>query len=262
MPKHIKPTSEELEESSKALAAEAEAMKEETPEVEEETPEVKEETPEIEEVTPEVEKEAPKEEVVSEDYKTKFIHSTKEAQMLYSKNKKMKEAFDNAGKVAPPTEEELKEEYSDWDVMSDFEKKIAKDNIMNTRRFEAIEEVNVDNKKATQWDSKVEEFITDPNVLVKYHSLEGKEEEFKLFATKSSRRGNEFDDIVSSFLYKIDQVKPVKNKGKMMESGTGGSNKKSDNVKKTLTIEEGRSLRERDYGKWKEMLRAGKIDPE
>ena len=255
MPKHIKPTSEELEESSKALAAEAEAMKEETPEV-------KEETPEIEEVTPEVEKEAPKEEVVSEDYKTKFIHSTKEAQMLYSKNKKMKEAFDNAGKVAPPTEEELKEEYSDWDVMSDFEKKIAKDNIMNTRRFEAIEEVNVDNKKATQWDSKVEEFITDPNVLVKYHSLEGKEEEFKLFATKSSRRGNEFDDIVSSFLYKIDQVKPVKNKGKMMESGTGGSNKKSDNVKKTLTIEEGRSLRERDYGKWKEMLRAGKIDPE
>jgi hypothetical protein len=275
MANHIKPTAEELEASSKALAKEAEELmpkdegSEEPTEVEKDENEGKEQVvfesePEVEKEAPEVEEKAEqkevKPEVEKEDYKTKFIHSTKEAQMLYSKNKKLQEAFDRAGKVEPPTEEELEKEFSDWDIMSDLEKKLAKDNLINKKRFEAIEQFNVENQQMSVWESKVDEFITDPNTLVKYKSLDGKEDEFKLFASKDSRRGNDFDDIVSAFLYKIDQVKPVKNKGKMMESGTGGASKKAEPVKKTLSVEEGRRLRKRDYSKWKDMLRAGKID--
>jgi len=275
MTNHIKPTTEELEANSQALAKEAEELmleekgnkgradtEKDENEAEEEV--VFESEPEEKEKAPEVEKKEEqkevKPEVEEEDYKTKFIHSTKEAQMLFSKNKKLQEAFNKASKVEPPTEEELQKEYSDWDIMSDLEKKLAKDNLINRKRFEAIEQFNIENQQMNVWEEKVNDFITDPNTLVKYQSLEGREEEFKLFASKDSRRGNDFDDIVSAFLYKIDQVKPVKKKGKMMESGTGGASKKAEPVKKTLSIEEGRELRKRDYAKWKEMLKAGKID--
>lgn len=275
MTNHIKPTTEELEANSQALAKEAEELmleekgnkgRADTEKDENEAEEkvVFESEPEEKEKAPEVkEKKDQKEvkpEVEEEDYKTKFIHSTKEAQMLFSKNKKLQEAFNKASKVEPPTEEELQKEYGDWDIMSDLEKKLAKDNLINRKRFEAIEQFNIENQQMNVWEEKVNDFITDPNTLVKYQSLEGREEEFKLFASKDSRRGNDFDDIVSAFLYKIDQVKPVKKKGKMMESGTGGASKKAEPVKKTLSIEEGRELRKRDYAKWKEMLKAGKID--
>jgi hypothetical protein len=275
MTNHIKPTTEELEANSQALAKEAEELmleekgnkgRADTEKDENEAEEkvVFESEPEEKEKAPEVkEKKDQKEvkpEVEEEDYKTKFIHSTKEAQMLFSKNKKLQEAFNKASKVEPPTEEELQKEYGDWDIMSDLEKKLAKDNLINRKRFEAIEQFNIENQQMNVWEEKVNDFITDPNTLVKYQSLEGREEEFKLFASKDSRRGNDFDDIVSAFLYKIDQVKPVKKKGKMMESGTGGASKKAEPVKKTLSIEEGRELRKRDYSKWKEMLKAGKID--
>lgn len=275
MTNHIKPTTEELEANSQALAKEAEELmleekgnkgRADTEKDENEAEEkvVFESEPEKKEKAPEVEKKEEqkeiKPEVEEEDYKTKFIHSTKEAQMLFSKNKKLQEAFNKASKVEPPTEEELQKEYSDWDIMSDLEKKLAKDNLINRKRFEAIEQFNIENQQMNVWEEKVNDFITDPNTLVKYQSLEGREEEFKLFASKDSRRGNDFDDIVSAFLYKIDQVKPVKKKGKMMESGTGGASKKAEPVKKTLSIEEGRELRKRDYSKWKEMLKAGKID--
>ena len=192
------------------------------------------------------------------NYKKKFVESTREAQVLYAKNKKINDAFDKAKDLPDPTEDDMKAEYTDWDVMSDFEKKMAKDTMISKKRFEAIGEVNRGFKEIEEWQAKIDAFSDDPNSLVDNPKLEGKMEEFKAFATKPSRRGVDFEDLIPAFLYSEDQEKP-KNKGKMFETGTGGPATKSKPKSDKISIEEARSLRETDYSKYKELLKAGKI---
>jgi hypothetical protein len=262
MPKHIKPTKEELEEGMKKSLEEAEELKEEEPEKPEEPeiPQKEEPSKEVppEEPTKEEEPEEPKEPPV--DYKKKFIESTREAQILHAKNRKVNEVFDKAMKTPEPTEDELRKEYSDWDVMGEFEKKMAKDNMINSRRFATISEIAEENKDLEAWQTKVDTYIEDPKTLVDNPDLEGKEDEFRLFATKPTRRNMDFEDIVSAFLYDATKkVKPMK-KGKMFETGTGGPNEHIRPKADKLSIEEAGKLRKTDYNKFAKYLREGKID--
>lgn len=254
MPKtkgHVKPTTEELEANAQQAAKDLEEMdkKEEVEEVEEKE-KVKEETSEEKE----------EEEIVKEepDYKKKFIASQQESLILHAKNKQVNEAFDKVVKTPNPTEDELKGEYSDWEMMSDFEKRIAKENLINTKRFKALEQITTDNKSLEAWNTKVNKFVDNPKTMIDTPELEGKEAEFKLFATKQSRMNMDFEDITSAFLYDATKNAKPKSKGKQMETGTGGPN---DKGKKSgiLTVEEGRKLRQADYGKWKQLLAKGKI---
>jgi len=281
MTKHVKPTLEELDQGAEQALKEAEAIKAEedkkketdnetlkkaveeveTPEeeVEETTEEEVEEEPEVEEKEEKpkkVEVEEPEEE--KEDYKKKFVESTKEGQILYSKNKKMMEALSKVDDIPEPTEEELQKEFTDWEIMSDFEKRLAKNDIINSRKLEQISKVNKEFKDTDAWNGKVDEFVSDPNSLIKYPGLEGKESEFKIFANKTTRRGVDFEDLVSSFLYTAESERP-KNKGKMLESTTGDTTKQKPKSNK-ISIEQARILRQNDYNKWSELLRAGKIE--
>ena len=193
------------------------------------------------------------------DYKKKFTESTREAQVLASKNKKVAEAIEKASELPEPTDDELAKEHSaDWETMSDLEKRLAKESLMNRRRFEAINEATRAFKDIDAWTGKVDEYLTDPKTLVTHSELEGREEEFKVFVTKPSRRGVDFDDLVSAFLYEFKKNAPAPKKGKMFEPGSGGPNdkgKKSD----MLSLEEGRALRKSDYNEWKRQNAAGKI---
>jgi len=264
---HIKPSKEELEANALKALEEAEALKnkditnEEVVEEEIEDPEevVEEEEPTETEDKEEVEDPEEIEDPEEVDYKDKFIQSTKEAQILHNKNKKKDEAIEEA-LSAEVTDEELQAEYSDWDVMSDLEKRLARDNAINNKRIEALNKISVENKDAEAWNKKVDVFTNDPATLAKFTTLEGKQEEFKVFATKPSRRGADLNDIVSSFLWEVNQKAPVKKKGKMFEIGTGGDNQKRKQNTGKLTLEEGRKLRNTDYKKWLSYTKAGKIE--
>lgn len=285
MPKHIKPTKEELEANALRALEEAEALEqeenkdkpelptelpeEEIPEKidEEDLPKLDEEEEEEETPTPEVKPvvDPVKPEEESEEdktYKEKFSNSTREAQILYSKNKKTTELLEQASQLPEPTEEELKAVYKDWDVMGDFERQMAKDSLIGKRYREFIANGTKEFKDIDAWVSKVDEFIDDPATLVKIPELEGKQDEFKAFANKPTRRGVDFEDLVSAFLFDASKNVKLKNKGSMFEQGTGGPNDKPSNAPKKLTADQGSALRKQNYRLWLQYSKAGKIDSE
>jgi len=248
---HKKPTPEELEEGMKKAVDEAE-VKEKVEEKEEE--EVKEKVKEVEKP-----KEQPDEETKEEvDYKKKFVDSSKEAIILHHKNKATNEAIDKAIETPEPTEDELQRENPDWDVMSDFEKKMAKDSLWNTRRFTQLDEIRKSNRDVEKWGESVEKFTDDPKNLVTYPELEGKVDEFRLFASGKSRMNIDFDVLVGAFLHDSTKKAKPKSKGSMFDSGTGGSSNKDKNAGK-LSLTEGRRLMQTDYKEWRRLMNAGKI---
>lgn len=280
MANHQKPTPEELEEKMKASMQELEKEDQEPKNTPEE-PESETEKPETEtteepskqydtdepesesEDTPEEPKEPeapekPKSE--DPDWKKRYEDSSREAHLLYGKGSKMFQAIEKAGEAPEPTEDDLKAEFSDWDDMSDFEKRMAKDNLHNKRKFEAIDQAAREFKDLDDWNIKVDKFVADPETVAQYPELDGKEEEFKLFSTtKPSRINQDFDDLVFAFLYTAEQNKPAPKKGKMLETGSGGPNNKPKPNDGTISIEESRRLMKTDYKKYLDYVRAGKI---
>ncbi len=259
MVKHIKPTAEELDAGIQKSVEELEAEKpkEEPKGVQAEEPQ--EETPEPKGVQAEP-KPLQVEEEPKEDYKKKFVEQGRENIVLHSKNKQINEALEKAMQSPEPTEEELTKKYPDWEMMSEFEKGMAKDSLTNSRRFNALGEITKTNKAIEEWQTKVNSYIDDPKTLIDNSALEGREEEFRLFASKPTRRGVDFEDLTKAFLYDVELKKPKKNKGKMFETGSGGPNDRSKPNLGKISLEEARQLRNTDYNKYRELLNAGKID--
>jgi hypothetical protein len=268
-----KPTADKQQEKIDATLKEAEKIKVKAKEVVDEIPDDPKdfgnEEPKEEPKKKVVKKEEPKEEPKEDpkpkdpDYKEKFINSTKEAQILHAKNKKITEALKEAKEVPEPTEKELKKEYSDWDVMGDFEKKMAKDAMKNSRRFNSLDKVTQEFTAIEEWNVTVDEFMADPANIAKNPLLEGKEAEFVAFVSKPTRRGVDFEDLTKAFLFDItvdeDGKKLPKKKGAMLPTGSGGDKTNKPKSDK-LTVEQGRKLRMQDYGKWKKYLMANKIE--
>jgi len=252
---HVKPTVEELEENANKAVEEAEKLKN-TPKKPEETPKKPEPTL-SEEESPKPESKEPE-----PDYKKKAIEQARENIILHSKNKKTNEALEKAMGLPNPTDEEIQKEYPDWELMSEFEKRMARESASNKRRMKVLSEIATENKDLEVWQGKVDSFIDDPKTLIDNPNLEGRQDEFRLFATKLSRRGVDFPDLVSAFLYQTETKKPNKKKGAMFEVGSGGPNDRAKPKADILTIEEGRNLRKTDYKKYSEYLKAGKIATE
>lgn len=250
MPKS--PTAEELEANVQKSVEEAEKLSQTQPDKQSGDEDVPEEKPEEQQKTQENQEEKP-----TEDYKKKFIESSREAQILHAKNKKVNEALERALNMEDPDDKELISQYSDWDTMTDFEKRMAKSDLKNSRRFEALEEITRENKDLEVWREKIDSFVDDPKSLADYPQLDGREDEFKLFATKPTRRGVDFEDLVAAFSYAHESTKKT-SKGQMFESGSGGPANKAK--PKKMSIMDARALRESDYSKYLEMLRAGKIE--
>jgi len=271
---HVKPTKEELEAKTQEAVVEAEKLKE-TPKdekpkeepklviIKEDVPDKQVEDKEEPEETPEPveEEETPEEIEIPKvpDYKKKFVASSREAQILHAENKRINETLDKAMSLPDPTEEEVQKDYPDWDLMGDFEKKMARDSAANKKRMMLLAEMAAVNKDLEGWQEEVDSFIDDPNTLINNPRLEGKKDDFRLFATR--HQGTDFKLLVSAFLFDAESKKPQPKKGKMFETGSGGPNEK---VKKSnkISLEEGRTLRKSDYKKWNELFRAGKIATE
>ncbi len=278
MTPHVKPTKEELEANAQQALEDLKKLEDVDKEEDNESENTKEEenkevvevpddkqvdegkdkeveTPtETEEVKEEIEKPKPK-----TDIEKKLLNSTREAQILYARNKQVQDAISKAAEIPEATEEELKIEFSNWDDLDDFSKKMARDSYQSKRFQQSIMEVNKHFKSLEAWEGKVTEFIEDPGTLVNDPSLEGREEEFKIFATKPTRIGVDFDVLVAAFQYELNKSKPEKKKGKMLESGNGGEKSKPAVNDGSISVDEASILRKTDFRKYMEYVKSKKI---
>lgn len=259
MPKHVKPSKEELEQKQQEAIDEAENLApEETPEEEPVEPEtVESETP-SEEAPQEVKEEKVPVEEENKKLKEKFSASARENQKIYAKNRVLNKAILNLDEVPDPTEEELQAEFRDWEVMSEVERSLAKETVIGRRWRTNLKEAQDQAKKIEKWNETVDEYTDDPKTLVDHPELEGKGDDFKNFAKEEANNNVPFNVLVGSFLY--EQSKRTGNKGRMFETGTGGPNERIEPKSDKISLEDARKIRETDYDKWKQLLVAGKIE--
>lgn len=269
MSDHKKPTQEELDEGMQSALDrldrddEEEELEKEVEKVEEEeleTTDISDEEDDEEEAPDDEEEEVEdKEDKKGNSWKKKYSESSREAQVLYAKNKKVNEAINQASELPEPTEEDLKKEYGDWDEMTATEQRFAKDNYINKKRFEIIHGATKEFRDIEAWNEKVEKFLDDPKTLVDNPNLEGRLDEFREFVSKPTRRGVDFDDLVGAFSYNLSAKKPKPKRGKMFPDGSGGGSAKGKRNDGKLSVEQGRQLMKADYKRYKKLLIAGKI---
>lgn len=193
------------------------------------------------------------------DYKKKFVESTRESQILASRNRKMTEVLEQADKLPDPTPEELKAQFPDWELIDPVQQTLIKDSIKNKKIFSMLGQVTKESKDIEAWNAKVDEFVNDPKTLIAHPDLEGKQDDLKVYATKATRRGVDFEDIVASFLFSESKTK-TKNKGSMFQAPTAGPSTPVKPKTDKITMAEAMVLKQTNFNKYKEFLVAGKID--
>ena len=189
-------------------------------------------------------------------------HSNAEAQVLTSQNRRLETAILEADELPEPTDEEMQAEEPEWEDMTPTEQKLARKVLHNERKNAIIAKAGKEGHLVNEWMDKVDVFLADPASLTDHPELEGKEEEFKTFAIKPTRRGADFEDLVAAFLYSKRGVVPeTPKKAKMFESGgaSGDGERPKPNEGK-IDLMEARRLRVTNYPKYLEYLKAGKID--
>lgn len=253
-------TKEELEAETQRIIAEAEEL-EKQPIVEEEDeqetePEKQEE--EIKEAEPSAEvKEQLRKEV--EEKNKKLSASAREAQKLYAKNRVINQALAEADDIPEPTEEELTKEYTDYELMSDFEKKVARETLINKKWRQTVSQAKEQAQKIEKWNDSVIEFVDDPKTFIEFPELEGNSDEFKEFASKQENNSVPFKVLVSSFLYEQSKNKKS-NKGSMFLDPSGGPNEKLAPKSDKVSLKEAEIIKKSDYARYKELLKNKKID--
>lgn len=193
--------------------------------------------------------------------KKKLSASSKEALILHSRTKKYDEAVAEAEAVEPPTEDDMKAKYGEdeWEEMSAGQKLLAQESWVANKRFEIMSKVSKEGRLIDEWNTKVADFLADPKNLTKYPVLEGKQEEFQAFAAKPTRRGLDMEDLILAFKGDLADNPPKKNKGQMFEKGSPGIKDKPKPKDDKISAADAKILRETNYPKWKQLLKAGKI---
>lgn len=193
------------------------------------------------------------------DWEKKAKASAREAQVLGFKSKEIAEAVDKADAIPEPTKEELAKEYPEWEDMTPTEQKLAKDSYIGKQKFGIIHDAVSKFKKVDEWNEKIDKFVGDPVTLVNFPELEGKLDEFKDFASKPTRRGLEFEDLLLAFSGDQALKKPAPKKGEMFPQGSGGPAEPPKPTDDKIGPDEARVLMKTNYAEYKRLLVAGKI---
>lgn len=269
MVNHKKPTEEELK-AQQQIALETDQQEGSNDDDKEDEKETSESNikPTIEEETineEEIPEDKPNTKITSDEkdeeiarLKKRKSDSDREAQKIIAKNRVINKALADAEDVTEPTEEELKQEYPDWDVMSDTERKFAQEAVISKKWRTIISQAKQQATKIEKWNQTVKDFIDDPATYIEHPDLEGKTTQFMTFATDEKNNNVPMNILVSAFLHD-NSINRENNKGKMFERGKGGDKQQIKSKDGTISLEEARILRENDYNKWKEYVKAGKI---
>lgn len=155
-----------------------------------------------------------------------------------------------------PTESELQAAFPEWYDMTPTEQMLAKKSLVSERRTEALLLKERDREAVAQWDTDLE------LAIAKNPTLQGKEQAFKAFATKPSRRGIDVDVLISAFLYdpgpSASQA-PSSTPKPALEGGNGGP-RGPISSKKKYSAEEMQTIQASDPRKYREMLLHGDFD--
>jgi hypothetical protein len=162
-----------------------------------------------------------------------------------------------------PTDDELKTEAQlqgfNYEEMSNFEKAMFKKTVHNERKFSKVAEISKERKDIDAWNKKVTDFVEDPQTLIDSPELEGKVEEFKAFASKPTRRGVDFTDLILAFNGELAKTKKPATKGKMFDSKTEARREKGKEGSNKISLQQARSLRNTNYKEYLRLLQSGKI---
>lgn len=180
--------------------------------------------------------------------KKKLSASARENQKILAKNRKLNQAFEED--IPNPTDDELKAEYPTWEEMTDIEKGFAKENLINKRFRDRVAKARDAAKKIEKWDEEVNSFIENPETLIKYKELEGKQNDFIEYASQEDKNSVPFPVLVSAFLHEYQSRNKPK-KGQMFETGSAGPNDRPKQKSNKISTEQARRLRETDYKKWR-----------
>lgn len=196
-----------------------------------------------------------KEEKVPEvDYKSKFKASSQEAMILKAKLDAI-EAEKN--KPIEINEEYMKSHYQDWEDMTATEQRLL---MRDEKREQEIKELRAKTNEFNndrKWEQTITEVIEDPELIENFPSLKGKEEQFKRFCTKPTRKGLPVDTLAAAFLYEFkEEAKPLRT---IFKESSSGADKKV--VSKSLTPEESAILRKNSNSKYMDMIKNPKYDP-
>lgn len=194
------------------------------------------------------------------DYKEKFSASSREAQKLLAKNRKINNAIDDASALPEPTDEEMKAEYPELEDMTPTERSLAKETLISKRWRQAIAKGRQEASKIEKWGEEVDAFVDDPKTLIDNPDLEGKVEEFKAYANDESHNSIPFPILVSAFLHEQSKSKKTPSKGKMFEDGSGGPIEKNRNNNGMVSVEESIRIRDTDFPRYKQLVKDKKID--
>lgn len=206
---------------------------------------------EDEDIVPEKEIEEPKEAKKTEiDYETKYKESQKEALVLKSQLEQM-EAEKN--KKIEVTDEYLKEKYPDWDDLTTGEQKaIRKSEILEQEVLEIKNNANMFNNDR-KWQEKVDNYV-ESDLPDQFPKIVGREDEFRRFATRPSRKGLPLDDLAKIFLFENPAPEP---KRSLFHGGNSGGNQPATD--EGMSAEEIRLLRVSRPTEYMRLIRAGKI---
>lgn len=191
----------------------------------------------------------------------RYKEQQREAEILTEQRKSIVDAFDKAEKLADPTEDEVqsyvKDMGGDWDVLSDFEKGLAKDNLVAKRKQDALNQGLRAIRDADNWANTVDTFLEKHDTDQTYKQLIGREQEFRSFAMKASHRGVAMEYLVPSFLFQIKEV--AKKKGSLMLNGGGGEKPNNAPSDVITDAQQAARLRTSDPQEYRRKLKAGKI---
>jgi len=197
------------------------------------------------------------------DYKEKFTESTREASALYFKNQKLNQTIEEAASIAEPTLEELKfyakSKGAEYDDLDEFSQNILKDTLINTRRFEKIQNVASESKRIDEWANSVDSFIEKSVDSGEYPSLNSLGSEFKKFAMKESRRGVDLNDLVASFLFSAERsIKQTPRKSVLLTGGNSSAVPSKSGLSETQVA----MIRETNPKEYRRMIKSGEINLE
>lgn len=220
------------------------------------------ETPVKEETKEEVKepvKEDIKEEGKEEDKDQKYKEQRREAEILNEQRKGIVAAYDEAEKVTV-TEDEVKDyakaKGGDWDVMSDFEKGMAKDSLLAQKKDEILKKGLKTIKDADEWALSVDKYLDEHQTKQTHKGLIGREDEFRQFAMKASHRGVGMEYLVPSFLYQVKEV--AKRKGSLLLHGGGGEKPQQKAAGEVTDAQELQKLRVSNPKEYRRLLKSGK----
>lgn len=190
--------------------------------------------------------------------KTRYADSSREALVLYSKNKKLTDTIIESKAITAPTDEEMavycRENGAEFEELDDLSKNIMRKNFVFEKRFAKIDEVSDASKALDMWVGKVEAFIDDPDNAQKYPAIVANAEDFKAYCLKQDKQNIDLDLLSAGFLFNNPRSK-LKNNGSLLLNR--GSSKETPNKPKGITIEDLARIRLTDPSRHKALIKSG-----